>query len=432
VCSSDLSLVWVTSLDRARPVEGAEVAVSDCRGQSLWSGRTDAQGLARIPRGFADEGGERCIGEAAYFVSARKAWPDGARDLAFVYSHWNRGIESWRFGLATASGVEPEVRAHSVLDRSLLRAGDTLSMKHVLRAETERGLALLNAADWPTELQITHVGSGEVTRLALPALPALPAPPATSSGPASAASAAGASPPSAPLRSVSMQWTVPPQARLGEYELSLHRGARQWSSGRFRVEAFRVPLVDARLSPPKGPLVAPGALDFAVQLNHMAGGGLATAASFSALLRERDSAPAGWEEYSFTAPRDRSDRSGPEPRAEGEEGDSAAPFGGVLLADRLALRTNAQGAATVTLPRQAALARLKRPVELLAELSFDDPNGERQTVSQTLPLWPATLQLGLKARSWLAQRGRVPLQVDRKSTRLNSSHNPASRMPSSA
>jgi uncharacterized protein YfaS (alpha-2-macroglobulin family) len=395
------SLVWVTSLDRARPVVGADVAVSDCRGQSLWSGRTDAQGLARIPRGFADEDGERCIGEAAYFVSARKAWPDGVRDLAFVYSHWMRGIEPWRFGLATASGVEPELRAHSVLDRSLLRAGETLSMKHVLRAETERGLALLNASDWPTELQITHVGSGEVTRLALPALPALPTPPA---GAASAAAE------QAPLRSVSMQWTVPAQARLGEYELSLHRGARQWSSGRFRVEAFRVPLVDARLSPPKGPLVAPGALDFAVQLNHMAGGGLATAASFSALLREREVAPAGWEEYSFNAPRER-DQNAPANRPEGEEGASAAPSGGVLLADRLALRTNPQGAATVTLPRQAALTRLKRPAELLAELSFDDPNGERQTVSQTLPVWPATLQLGLKARSWLAQRGQVPLQV---------------------
>ena len=36
------SLVWVTTLDRGRPVAGADVAVNDCHGQMLWSGSTDA------------------------------------------------------------------------------------------------------------------------------------------------------------------------------------------------------------------------------------------------------------------------------------------------------------------------------------------------------------------------------------------------------
>ncbi|WP_251971848.1 alpha-2-macroglobulin family protein [Sphaerotilus microaerophilus] len=404
------SLVWVSTLDRARPVEGAEVAVNDCRGQRLWAGRTDAAGLARIPRGFADEvdseAGPRCIGEAAYFVTARKAQPssgggsaDGSAvvtDLAFVFSHWNRGIETWRFNHPTASGTESDLRVHTLLDRSLLRAGDTVSMKHLVRAETERGLALVNAADWPTELQITHQGSGEVTRIALPAQPA--------------------NAQATPLRALPMQWAIPATAKLGRYELTLHRGARQWSAGAFRVEAFRVPLVDARLSlagAAKGPLVAPQALNFAVQLNHLSGGGVAAPASFSALLREREPAFAGYEDYSFSAPRERAAGSLPDADGAGEgAGDGAyAPAQGRLVADRLALRTDAQGAATVALAKLPALAGLKRPAELVAELSFDDPNGERQTVAQTLPVWPAALQVGLRARSWLAQRGRVPLQA---------------------
>jgi len=45
--SRENSMVWVTTLDRGQPVEGAEVAINDCRGKKLWSGRTDAQGLAR-------------------------------------------------------------------------------------------------------------------------------------------------------------------------------------------------------------------------------------------------------------------------------------------------------------------------------------------------------------------------------------------------
>lgn len=413
------SLVWVTTLDRARPVEGADVAVNDCRGQRLWAGRTDASGVARIPRGFDDvwgDGGEEgsdgdapdgaaaaatkrapCIGEAAYFVTARKALPEGGTDLAFVFSSWNRGIEPWRFNQPTASGVEPELRVHTILDRSLLRAGEVVSMKHLVRVETERGLALVNAADWPTELRLTHSGSGEVVRIPLPAPPGAAAPGASAAN-------AGAT----PLRSVAMQWAIPSNAKLGRYELTLHRGAKSWGSGSLRVEAFRVPLVDARLSGPKGPLVAPTSLAFAVQLNHFSGGGLTAPASFSALLRDRDPGFAGYEDYSFNAPRERRAGSAPEP-----EGDEAAvpESAGRLVADRLALRTDTKGAATVTLSKLPAIAALKRPAELLAELSFDDPNGERQTVSQTLPVWPAALQVGVRARSWLAQRGKVPLQA---------------------
>lgn len=45
------SLVWVTTLDRGKPVEGADVVVNDCRGAKLWSGKTDAQGLAKVAQG---------------------------------------------------------------------------------------------------------------------------------------------------------------------------------------------------------------------------------------------------------------------------------------------------------------------------------------------------------------------------------------------
>jgi hypothetical protein len=50
------------------------------------------------------------------------------------------------------------------------------------------------------------------------------------------------------------RWAIPKGARLGLYDVALKRGgdrdARRWASGSFRVEAFSVPLVDARLSGP--------------------------------------------------------------------------------------------------------------------------------------------------------------------------------------
>ncbi len=61
--------------------------------------------------------------------------------------------------MPTSLGAGPELVAHTVLDRNLVRAGETVSMKHSVRQQTLQGLAL--PQDWPAELVITHVGSGQ-------------------------------------------------------------------------------------------------------------------------------------------------------------------------------------------------------------------------------------------------------------------------------
>ena len=374
------SLVWVTSLDRGRPVAGARVAVNDCRGKPLWSGSTDAAGLARIERGFDEPGGEDCLSSAGLFVTARKSQAASARpgadatagdDLSFAFSEWHKGIEPWRFNLPTAGGTQAGRVAHTVFDRTLLRAGEGVSMKHFVRRETARGLALPAPDELPDSVVITHVGSGSelVQPLDWPS---------------------GA-------RSALSRWDIPRSTLLGSYDVALQRGDQRMPSGSFRVEAFRVPLVDARLSGPRGTLVAPPQLVLNVQLNMLAGGPLARApARLSALLREQPAQFPGYDEFSFQPPR--------ADRATAGEDEEAPEDAGRLVADQLDAGTDAQGAATVTLP---ALPALRGASELLAELSFNDPNGEMQTVSQRLRLWPAAVVVGLRARSWAAARGEM-------------------------
>src|SRR3546814_15996470 len=48
-----------------------------------------------------------------------------------------------------------------------------------------------------------------------------------------------------------------------------------------------------------------------------------------------------------------------------------------------------------------ALPAFKRPAELLFEASFADPNGQIQTSAQAAPVWPAGVQAGMPARSWV-------------------------------
>lgn len=369
------SLVWVTTLDRGKPVAGAEVTIRDCRGTSLWSGRTDADGLARAAQAF-ETSFEDCPADDGLFVTARHTDAGGVTDLAFVFGSWQQGIEPWRFNVPVASGPEPDLRVHSVLDRTLLRAGETVSMKHFVRAETSAGLALLKPQDLPDRLKLVHEGSGQefVQPLAW----------------------AGA-------RSAVSSWNIPGAAKLGVYRIVLERNSddeqrrRSWDSGDFRVEEFRLPLVDARLAAPKEAAIAPAALTLAAQLNYMAGGPMTNAPlRASALLRPRGASFAGYEEFSFEPPRDlaRVD-------AEPEEGPRDA---GRIVADKLALATDRQGAASVVLKDLPAVTR---PSEIVAELSYNDPNGEVQTVARTIPLWPAGVVPGIQTGSWASQRGRA-------------------------
>jgi alpha-2-macroglobulin len=360
------SLVWVSTLDRARPVPGARVAINDCRGRALWNGSTDAQGMAQVPRGFEAEYGDDCLSRDGHFITARVSGKDGD-DLAFVFGEWARGIEPWRFNLPTGAGAGPEAVAHTVFDRTLLRVGETVSMKHFLRLATERGLALPPREQLPGEVVLTHLGSGEEVKLPL-------------------AWPRGA-------RSSESRWLIPATAKLGLYDVALQQGDKRWPSGSLRVEAFRVPLLDARLSGPTGEIVAPSQLAFAAQLNALAGGAMASAPlQLSALLRPARPQFAAFADFNFSPP------GANRPNAEDGDGDSD---GQKLVADKLRASTDAQGAARVVV---ADLPPIKAAADLLAELSFTDPNGEVQTVAQRLRLWPAAVVVGLRVPGWAALR----------------------------
>ena len=58
--------------------------------------------------------------------------------MAFARSGWNQGLEAWRFPFSAPEDGAPPLVAHGILDRSLLRPGETVSMKHILRTRDAR------------------------------------------------------------------------------------------------------------------------------------------------------------------------------------------------------------------------------------------------------------------------------------------------------
>lgn len=404
------SVVWVTRLDRGEPVAAAQVQVSDCRGRPVWSGRTDAQGVARVaqalppmnwqhcrPRDDADEGRE-----AAYFVSARATDERGRADMAFVWSSWNQGIESWRFHLPTGSRRYDEARTdqrlprlHTVFDRTLLRAGQTVSMKHHARVETLTGMALAAAETLPGTVRIEHEGSGQRFEL-----------PLAWRG----------------RRHAESSFAVPADAKLGVYTVTLvGAGGSAAETGRFRVEEFRLPVMTGRIVPPQGALVQPKELPLDLQVQYGNGGGAAGLdVRVSAQLRPAEGGRAQraqrWPGFSFEPPRtpkEVSDRPFFDESYVDEDDEAQSVRAGgspdaKLVADKLAVTLDRQGAGRATL---TGLPALQVPSELVLQATYADPNGEIQTLTNTVPVWPSSVVLGVRTDRWVSVSQRLPTQV---------------------
>ncbi len=376
------ALAWVTSLDKGLPVANAKVRVSDCRGIEVASASTDAQGIASLT-GIApvaptcqDEGS---YGQA-YFVSAR-ATQSGVPDMAFTWSDWHRGIEPWRFNVPTSREPIPDARAHTIFDRTLLRAGETVSMKHILRTETAQGFGLPTAQ--PTTLVVTHVGSDQQY---------------TQSLVWRKTATAGIS--------AESSFAIPPAARLGVYRVEL-RGAENepvFSSGQFRVEEFRLPVLAGRLAlADKKALVNVKTIPVDVQVSYVSGGpALNLPVRVSALVRDKSLSYSDYSDFSFQNPRGKQEAS-----AEGEDEASAIQDSRVI-ADKLPVTLDKTGSGKLTIDKVPAT---KQPQELLLEASYSDPNGEVQTLRSVSTLWPASVVAGIKTEGWVSSNQKIKFQA---------------------
>ena len=283
---AEQSLVWVTTLDEAKPVAGAAVTIRDCKGKVVREGTTDADGLARIaglpalralPTCYASGLPEVDPFDGSQTTALRELY-DGllvtARlgdDVSFVHSSWDDGIEPWRFQLPDVD-EGGGAAAHTILDRPLFRAGETVHMKHVFRTKRLRGFGTAAANELPTTLSIVHVGSDEHFEQPL-TFDALGVGEST--------------------------WQIPPEAKLGYYEVhflsaaaakartesgaasgeggeeeldSSYANTGDWIAASFRVEQFRVPLMKAVVQPPAAPLVQATSVPVDLAVQYLAGG----------------------------------------------------------------------------------------------------------------------------------------------------------------
>jgi len=367
------SLAWITTLDKAQVVAGAEVRISDsCTGQMLARGTSDAQGRLAV-KGLPEpvSSGE-CEGVGAQhplMISARKAG-----DFSFTLTEWSKGIQPYDFELPYGDS-KPDDILHTVFDRSLIRAGETVNMKHILRRPTVQGFSF--AQGFSGTLVLTHEGSD--TKFEMPVT--------------IGADGIGES-----------RWTAPQGAPQGDYQLSFKSGDKEISTEQsIRVDEFRIPTMRASITGPKQALVKPSSVPLDLFVGFFSGGG---AAHMPVIIRTsysaRDATPKGWDGWSFggAAPVE-----GVVPlNADGEEDAPATQ----PLAAALPLTLGAGGSARTSVDLGRTISDA---TTMQVEMDYQDANGETLTTSQRIPLYASSVQLGVKSDGWLMRNSDVRLKL---------------------
>lgn len=372
------SLVWVTRLDNAQTVSNAAVRISTCDGRILWEGKTNSKGIAHIVEELPDGYFNDCSG---LLVTARKN-----DDLSFVLSTWDDGISPWQFNLGGGSEASPII-THTVFDRPLFRAGENVSMKHFLRVRTGKGFKL--ATDLPNTATVMHEGSGQTFDI-----------------PIEWSQGAGVS-----------TWAIPKEAKLGTYSVSFKTERGTMSSGSFRVEQYRVPLMKATLKPPTQPLVNGSRIDIDAQLNLLAGGAAAGApVKFRSRLVRYPLQFPQYNDFSFGGSAPKEGIEAVEPYSYDPEEGMAEANENIASSDQVtgypvrtvSMTLDANGGARVSFDK---LPKAQESRALEVEMEYSDPNGQILTAATRALVLPSSTVLGMKIEGYFATKERLAFKV---------------------
>ncbi|MBC7521833.1 MAG: alpha-2-macroglobulin, partial [Sandarakinorhabdus sp.] len=369
------SLAWVTRLADAKPVAGAKIAITDsCNGRLLWQGTTGADGRAPIgdvlpppsAYGSCQYGTDRPL-----MISARTAG-----DFSFTLSIWGNGIQGSDFSLPQGYGFE-RTAIHTVFDRTLLRAGETVHMKLLVRARSDRGFDAAKPVT-ATKLTLRHTGSD-----------------ATFETPLSMRGNSGTA-----------EWAAPKSAPLGEYSLELPGDDRYPRRvGSFRIEEYRLPTIRASVTGPKAPQIAPASVAVDLALTYLSGGAVASApVKLRSIVGPRSISVPGFDDWTFTG-------EAIKPGIVALDGDGNEPDAAARAPVRARVEPVSLGPKGVARVVIGGLAPVTVPSRLVAEMDYDDANGEVSTASTRIDLEPAAIRVGIRTDGWLAKSDDLRLKL---------------------
>jgi uncharacterized protein YfaS (alpha-2-macroglobulin family) len=386
----ETSIVWVTRLDSGAPVAKAQVVVTGyCSREELWRGTTDENGIASIEKSLGEpNGNESCPDWGPPPILVTATAPSSAKeksgetDFSFALSSWNRGIEPYSFGMMTGNEASAAM-AHTVLDRPLFRAGETVSMKHFLRRHVRQGIDVPENVQGAYKITISHSGSGQKYEHDVQI------------------GADGVA---------EQSWKIPSDAKLGNYYIRIATADAQksWQSGDFKVEEFRLPTMRATIQGTSNTLVKAREATLDLHVGYISGGSASNLpVRVRTVVEPYPLRFSGYDNFRFGGDAVKeglevSDGAWWDLDFEGSEAGAAGK------ATVLPLTLDDQGAARVTVPN---LPELKGPSMLTAELEYADANGELLTTTGRVRLVPSEVSVGIRPDGWVSSTDLMKFRV---------------------
>ncbi len=339
ISSSDQSLIWVTAVDTGKPIANAIVEVWSCAQKKIMQARTDEQGRVLVDKLVLPT----CL-PVPPSERMQPLSPSQRRSLnsLWIVAHKGQDIALLPASVGVSNSNAVAAIGHTVLDRVLFHAGETVSMQTLVRLPTADGWTIPTSQTGKVAIYFNNqdlVYEGNLTW--------------DKDGTALST------------------WQIPASAKLGQYRFVVKdRDNRPLSSGKFQVEEFRNPVFDARLNGATTWIRDKQMLTLASRLDFMAGG---PAANEQVVLKGRyePGAIAPVPGYYFT--------------------DAELVPGSIpdFLEQKVALNKNGQQSSLIDAPIENG------PITLHAEMQFKDPNGETQTQGTQVALWPKRQKIGL-------------------------------------
>lgn len=367
------SLAWVTALDTGLPVAGAEIRVTDsCTGRLLARGTADKSGRLAFastlpqPETYAscEDDPDPANSEGhALMVSARSG-----DDFSFTLTDWGNGIRPYDFDLPYGWSERGDI-LHTLFDRALVKAGETVHMKHILRRPVGTGFS--TPGPLAGKLRLVHRGSD--TEFEMPF--------------SIDANGAGET-----------VWNVPASAPMGDYELVFVTKDKKgedktiWSGQTVKVDEYRLPTMKATVTGPKTPPVRPTTVPLSFFVGYLSGGPAPNIpVEIRTNFRASWNAPEDYQDWDFDGQPVKEgviqlDDSGEEPEAD------------LPLARSVPLRLDANGSAATNITVDQPVTQ---PTQMAVEMDYEDANGETLTSSRRIMLFPSAVRLGVKTDGWL-------------------------------
>jgi alpha-2-macroglobulin len=365
------SLVWVTNLKTAKPVKEANISVRDCKNNLVSSGKTDNNGLLSLK--LSDP--INCSYseyQNGYLIIAEKE-----NDLSFVHSSWDNGIEIWRYNLPGNNYYSDSKQyiVHTILDKVLYRAGETVNMKHIFRKQNISGFSIPTPENNPKSIIITHLGTNQKYTYNI----------------------------TWNLGGSEFNFAIPKEAKLGTYQITLEKDSNNsYNTGYFRVEEFRLPILKGNIVVPSNKLINSKEIPITLSVDYLSGGpasnldvklkyfkgnndindiiGNEDLYFYSKEIKEGKNQRQGYNYYIY----DNEDYQ--------EESNSYNE-----KINKISYKLNSKGTTNIVIDNNFKQETL---FNYVLEMEYRDPNGEIQTVSSSVPVYPSNYTIGMRVQSY--------------------------------